>query len=618
MPKWGLSDVQRRSEPWGVPVEWLKPGKTITDPVHDDIYVTRLEQAIVDSEPMQRLRRIRQLGTTHLVYPGATHSRFSHALGALRAAQDLLDAVIDNRTGPRPVQDLFDEWTRAPGRGGTASEFDAELAKVTVLARLGALLHDLNHVSFGHTVEDDLEVFRSHDGNTERLESLWHRLPHDVLQLFEQADPHLRETLHRLIVTKDHDGNNFPVDDLPYPFVADIVGNTICADLIDYLDRDHLYTGLPMALGNRFKEEFYVSPSRQEHFPIGQAHFPRRMVIRVTKEGHERPDVITELLKYLRYRYELSERALAHHAKVAADAMIGKLLEMYGDWLYVNKAGREPEAVAKYGKDIGRLREAMREIGGEQLDAELLEMTRADLEDRFLSHGDDGLLEWLRDWGMEADPTTDGRRAAIGRLATDVLNRNLYKQIGRADEAADIALSDQVFTRYGKRDRRRELEEQAARWAGLDHRWQVVVWLPPPRMKTKVAEVLVDYNGRVNQLDRMYPDRVKHIYDAHRSLWGVSVYADRAVTSTEREILLAYLGDKLGVRFLDASGVAARAVATLVTEALEKELSSLDEAARRAIATQVLQQSVVAHAGEAASFADLVQRGVVAGSVQGA
>src|SRR5580700_11393965 len=110
MPKWGLTPEQRSSKPWDLPAAVLQPAKVITDPVHGDIYVTELERLAIDSPPMQRLRRVRQLGTTHLVYPGATHTRFSHSLGALRCAQDLLDIVVDHRHGPHPNRDLFIEW----------------------------------------------------------------------------------------------------------------------------------------------------------------------------------------------------------------------------------------------------------------------------------------------------------------------------------------------------------------------------------------------------------------------------------------------------------------------------------------------------------------------------
>jgi HD superfamily phosphohydrolase len=167
MPKWGLTPEQREAQPWGLPSAELAPAKTITDPVHGDIFVTRLEQRVIDSAPMQRLRRVRQLGATHLVYPGATHTRFSHCLGALRSAQDLFDAVVDHRHGPHAVRDLFGEWESNP------AEYRKRVAEATVLARLGALLHDLTHVPFGHSVEDDIGLLTPHDENVPRFEELW-------------------------------------------------------------------------------------------------------------------------------------------------------------------------------------------------------------------------------------------------------------------------------------------------------------------------------------------------------------------------------------------------------------------------------------------------------------
>lgn len=603
MPKWGLTEEQRRSEPWGIPEYWLQPGKTITDPIHGDIHVNLLEQRLIDSPPIQRLRRVRQLGTTHLVYPAATHTRMSHALGTLRAAQDLLDAVIDNRNRPRPAEDYFSEWgTDVATHGPRISEFDSELAKVTVLVRLGALLHDLNHVAFGHTIEDDLEVLQSHDQNWGRLENLWSQFPPEALAVFDAADPILVADVKKLIVSKDGDGNNWADESFAYPFVADIVGNTICADLIDYLQRDHKFTGLPIALGDRFKDDFYVSPS-------SEAHFPKKMVIRVTRGGHERHDVITELLKYLRYRYELSERALAHHAKLAADAMIGKLLEMRSDALWAAEASaREPAAAAKYRKDIGALRNAIFGIGGDELVTEIKRSVETRLEHDFLSYGDDGLLERLRDWGTDTDVGDDGRRSAVGALADDVLNRRLYKRIGRAGARHDIALSGRIYEKFGKRTPRRELEEAAARWSGLEHRWAVVIWLPSPKMRLKVAEVLVDYNGRINHLDRIARERAEDIYEAHQSLWGVSIYAHRSVTEHEERKLLAYIGLRLGVEFLDRHGRPSVTPDDLVLDEVEEAMEKLTSTDVEFIRDALRRDTIAAHSGEYPTYNDRVER----------
>ena len=83
-----------RFEPWGLPSQLLRANKQITDPIHGDIFLSVLETAVLDTSAMQRLGRVRQLATIHLVYPGATHTRFSHALGTLRVAQNLLDVVL--------------------------------------------------------------------------------------------------------------------------------------------------------------------------------------------------------------------------------------------------------------------------------------------------------------------------------------------------------------------------------------------------------------------------------------------------------------------------------------------------------------------------------------------
>ena len=263
MPKWGLTVQQRRAKPWGLSAEWLAPDKTITDPIHGDIYLTRLERRFLDSAPLQRLRRIRQLGATHLVYPGASHTRLSHSLGALRVAQNLLDAVIDQRNGPHPVRDLFEEWAGLP-----VVELDRKFAEATVLARLGGLLHDLCHVAFGHSIEDDLGILEAHDDNFSRFDTLWSKFDDELRRA---VDGPLREALAPLIISKAKaEGKKVDPDAPPpgpYPFVHDIVGNTICADLIDYLARDHYYTGLPAKLGHRFIDGFYVTPADHRLYP---------------------------------------------------------------------------------------------------------------------------------------------------------------------------------------------------------------------------------------------------------------------------------------------------------------------------------------------------------------
>ena len=102
----------------------------IRDPVWNNVRVDSLALQLVATPAFQRLRYVRQLGLAHLVYPGATHTRFEHALGAYHLARRAL-ALLDERR----------EFERLP-----ADECD--------ITRLAALLHDVGHYPFSHALEE--------------------------------------------------------------------------------------------------------------------------------------------------------------------------------------------------------------------------------------------------------------------------------------------------------------------------------------------------------------------------------------------------------------------------------------------------------------------------------
>lgn len=96
----------------------------VRDPIHGFVDLRPVEAALVDTRAFQRLRRVKQLGLTHLVYPGAEHSRFAHSLGACHVA-GLLAASVQ--------------------RAGWTGNVD--------VVRVSALLHDLGHPPFSHAGE---------------------------------------------------------------------------------------------------------------------------------------------------------------------------------------------------------------------------------------------------------------------------------------------------------------------------------------------------------------------------------------------------------------------------------------------------------------------------------
>ncbi len=512
MPKWGFTQEMRNTRPWGLPPEELEPGKVVADPVHGDVHLTRLEMRVVDSRPFQRLRRVRQLGSTHLVYPGATHSRFSHALGAVRAAQNLLDFAVEQREGIHPVPDLLGQWAAS-----SSKTYDRELARATVVGRLGALLHDLGHVPFGHSIEDEMGILLPHDANEWRLNQLWREFEPELRDLLAGED--LELALKTVIAPKLKLGS--PAIQGDYPFVNDLVGNTICADLLDYLVRDHAYSGLPMALGNRFLSALFVTPDGENKF------FRRRMALNIARDGRERADVVTELLKYLRYRYELTERVLTHHAKLRADAMIGKMLLLWRDDI-AEKLRTEADAPLS-----GKLAKG-----------------KADrvLEEELLWRGDDGLLEYLQGF-VRDDESPSWRAKAVAQLANEVIHRELFELAGRCN--VTLAPVHQLRQEYGDPEKRLVLEQELAEYAEVEA-WKVAIWLPPEDMGLKIARVLVYDGSRVmqfNEYEAHGRKRGSEIDEAHKALWAVSVFVHGSVGDSQREEILTRFAQKTGIRW---------------------------------------------------------------------
>jgi HD superfamily phosphohydrolase len=104
--------------------------EVIRDPLWNNIRVDPLALRLVDTRAFQRLRYVRQLGLAYLVYPGASHSRFEHALGAYNLARRAL-TLLEER-----------DATRELGR------------EACVIVRCAALLHDIGHYPFSHALEE--------------------------------------------------------------------------------------------------------------------------------------------------------------------------------------------------------------------------------------------------------------------------------------------------------------------------------------------------------------------------------------------------------------------------------------------------------------------------------
>jgi uncharacterized protein len=179
---------------------------TIREPVWGTIRVDATARGIVDSAAFQRLRYIRQLGLAHLVYPGASHTRFDHALGVYHLIRRALSSMAR--------QGVLDTLTAAERR----------------LVPLAGLLHDVGHYPFSHALEELDEPLIP--GHHEALTGRFLDDP-DVRAALESVAPDGVEQVELLIRGRSLS----PLQGL--------VSGSLDLDKVEYLKRDATFCGVP-------------------------------------------------------------------------------------------------------------------------------------------------------------------------------------------------------------------------------------------------------------------------------------------------------------------------------------------------------------------------------------
>jgi len=176
----------------------------IKDPIHGYVYITEEEKEIIDSYPMQRLRRLRQLAGSEYVYPGANHTRFEHCVGVMHLA----GKVLEN-----------------PNISSLISEDEADVC------RISALLHDAGHGPFSHVFEQLLikELDKTHEDITS-----W------IIEKSEVGDQLSKMTytpkeVACLAVGKLHKPGR--------AFLDQIISSAVDVDKQDFIVRDTYHTG---------------------------------------------------------------------------------------------------------------------------------------------------------------------------------------------------------------------------------------------------------------------------------------------------------------------------------------------------------------------------------------
>lgn len=178
--------------------------KFIRDPVHGYIPVTEVELKVLDTLPVQRLRGIKQLSIASVVYPGADHSRFSHALGSMHIAGQIVKALREHVEIPEDEEQLV---------------------------RIAALLHDVGHGPFSHSFE---EVMVEKKG-----------LTHEDMGRRVVTESELADVIGSLGFTPQEICElSFGKTGGKKGYLKQVIASQVDADKLDFLTRDSYYTGV--------------------------------------------------------------------------------------------------------------------------------------------------------------------------------------------------------------------------------------------------------------------------------------------------------------------------------------------------------------------------------------
>ncbi len=276
----------------------------IRDPIHGTISVSDEEKAVVDSRFYQRLRTIRQLGFGELAFPGATHTRHAHSLGAMQVAARLFDAVAGSSTLSAPARERF-----------------------RVAVRMAVLCHDLGHMPFSHASEqiaprksllklpawvDDGEGERAtHEDFTAKL--LLDSSLTPVLTQGVQAQGLTAAHIASLVTGREPPGDKVFTDrgvDWS-PLLRALVSGELDADRMDYLLRDSFYTGVNYG---RYDFEWIVQN-------LNAAERDGKMVLALSRAA------AFAFEDFLLSRFHMFLSVYFHHTAVSFDHMLKRFYE---------------------------------------------------------------------------------------------------------------------------------------------------------------------------------------------------------------------------------------------------------------------------------------------------
>jgi HD superfamily phosphohydrolase len=224
----------------------------IRDPLWKHIYLSPGMMEIVASAPFQKLSRIKQLGVAHLVYPGATHTRFVHSLGVFYLAKRMIRVLLGSENPP----DLSPEGVKA--------------------FLCASLLHDIGHFPFTHSLKE--LPLKSHEALTAEL------ILSSPLEKIIAGKIGTEPWMAAAIVDEKRDDRGVT----EIGFFRRILSGVLDPDKLDYLNRDAYYCGVPYGV-------------QDTDFAIGRIHPHSERGIALDLTGLPAAENIL-FSKYLMYR----------------------------------------------------------------------------------------------------------------------------------------------------------------------------------------------------------------------------------------------------------------------------------------------------------------------------
>ncbi|MGO2083322.1 HD domain-containing protein [Vagococcus sp.] len=191
------------------PFNKLPMEKVFRDPIHNYIHVADpLILELINTKEFQRLRRIKQLGTTSFTFHGAEHSRFGHSLGVYEITRRICDSFHRHYSIKNDPENGWDHQEKK-------------------IALCAALLHDIGHGPYSHTFES---IFNT-DHEQITVEIITSEQT-EVNQILKQVSPDFPDQVASVIQKTYHN-----------PQVVQLISSQVDADRMDYLLRDAYYTG---------------------------------------------------------------------------------------------------------------------------------------------------------------------------------------------------------------------------------------------------------------------------------------------------------------------------------------------------------------------------------------